>query len=151
MRVSMKGEYGVRAMLDVAERYGRGPVQSEAIARRQGISEAYLDQLLTLLRRAGLVRSVRGPKGGHELARPAGEITMMEVLSALEGSFLPTAPGGVNGANGANGARDLPSVRVQQELWQRVSEEARKILGSTTVHDLLERQHALTAPARYYI
>ena len=144
----MKGDYGVRAMLDLAERYGQGPVQSEAIARRQGISEAYLDQLLTLLRRAGLVRSVRGPKGGHELARPAGEITMMEVLSALEGSFLPTAPGGVNGAHGA---RDLPSVRVQQELWQRVSEEARKILGSTTVHDLLERQRALTAPARYYI
>jgi Rrf2 family transcriptional regulator, cysteine metabolism repressor len=83
MRLSMKGDYGVRAMLDLAERYGQGPVQSEAIARRQGISDAYLDQLLTLLRRAGIVRSVRGPKGGHELTRPAGSISLLEVLTAL--------------------------------------------------------------------
>ena len=148
MRVSMKGDYGVRAMLDLAERYGQGPIQSESIARRQAISEAYLDQLLTLLRRAGLVRSLRGPKGGHELARAPGEITLMEVLTALEGSFLPAGPAG---GNGMAGARDLPSVRVQEELWQRVADEARKILGGTTVHDLLERQRALTAPARYYI
>ena len=138
----MKGDYGLRAVLDLAERYGQGPVQSEAIARRQGVSEAYLDQLLTLLRRSGLVRSVRGPRGGHELARPASEITLMQVLSALEGNFLPAGP---------ESTQDLPSVRVQQELWQRVREVTQKILDSTTVHDLLERQRALAAPARYYI
>jgi Rrf2 family protein len=142
MRLSMKGDYGLRAVLDLAERYGQGPVQSEAIARRQGVSEAYLDQLLTLLRRSGLVRSVRGPRGGHELARPASEITLMQVLSALEGNFLPAGP---------ESTQDLPSVRVQQELWQRVREVTQKILDSTTVHDLLERQRALAAPARYYI
>ncbi len=136
----MKGDYGVRAILDLAERYGQGPVQSESIARRQGISEAYLDQLLTLLRRAGLVRSVRGPRGGHELARPADQISLLEVLSALEGSFLPAGPEG-----------DLPSVRVQQELWNRVREETRRILEGTTVQDLLDRQRALTTPARYVI
>src|SRR5919205_3574601 len=92
MRLSMKGDYGVRAVLDLAERYGQGPVQSEAIAKRQEISEAYLDQLLTLLRRAGLVRSVRGPRGGHELAKQADEITLMDVLTALEGSFLQVGP-----------------------------------------------------------
>ena len=138
----MKGDYGLRAVLDLAERYGQGPVQSEAIAKRQGVSEAYLDQLLTLLRRSGLVRSVRGPRGGHELARPASEITLMQVLSALEGNFLPAGP---------ESTQDLPSVRVQQELWQRVREVTQKILDSTTVHDLLERQRALAAPARYYI
>ena len=138
----MKGDYGLRAVLDLAERHGQGPVQSEAIARRQGVSEAYLDQLLTLLRRSGLVRSVRGPRGGHELARPASEITLMQVLSALEGNFLPAGP---------ESTQDLPSVRVQQELWQRVREVTQKILDSTTVHDLLERQRALAAPARYYI
>ncbi len=136
----MKGDYGVRAVLDLAERYGQGPVQSEAIARRQQISEAYLDQLLTLLRRAGLVRSVRGPRGGHELARPAETISILEVLNALEGSFLPSGPEG-----------DLPSVRVQQELWRRVHDETERILRETTVQDLLERQRALVAPARYYI
>lgn len=136
----MKGDYGVRAVLDLAERYGQGPVQSESIARRQQISEAYLDQLLTLLRRAGLVRSVRGPRGGHELARPAETISILEVLNALEGSFLPSGPEG-----------DLPSVRVQQELWRRVHDETERILCETTVQDLLERQRALHAPARYYI
>jgi Rrf2 family protein len=142
MRLSMKGDYGVRAMLDLAERYGQGPVQSEAIAKRQEVSEAYLDQLLALLRRAGLVRSVRGPRGGHALARPAGEITLTEVLGALEGSFLPAGP---------EGSAELPSVKVQQELWGRVREETKKILDGTTVDDLLERQRTLTAPARYYI
>jgi Rrf2 family protein len=138
----MKGDYGVRAVLDLAERYGQGPVQSEAIARRQEVSEAYLDQLLSLLRRAGLVRSVRGPRGGHELAKPADQITVLEVLNALEGSFLPTGP---------EKATDLPTVKVQQELWQRVRQQTEQVFGGTTVHDLLERQRALTAPARYYI
>ena len=153
MRLSMKGDYGVRAMLDLAERAGQGPIQSEAIARRQGISDAYLDQLLTLLRRAGLVRSVRGPRGGHELARAAGSITLMDVLAALEGDFLAVGPAGSASAGGgaANGAADLPTVRVQRELWGKVRAATEKLLAGTTVQDLLERQRALTAPARYYI
>ena len=142
MRLSIKGDYGVRAMLDLAERAGQGPVQSETIAKRQGISEAYLDQLLTLLRRAGLVRSIRGPRGGHELARPAAQISLTEVLTALEGDFLAVGP---------DSTADLPSVKVQQEVWRRVREETERILGGTTVQALLERQAELTAPARYYI
>ncbi len=141
----MKGDYGLRAMLDLAERYGQGPVQSESIAKRQDISDAYLDQLLTLLRRAGLVRSVRGPRGGHELVRPAGEITLMEVLTALEGDFLAI------GSPDATGAQELPTVRVQRELWQKVRAATEQVLAGTIVQDLLERQRTLTAPARYYI
>jgi Rrf2 family cysteine metabolism transcriptional repressor len=142
MRLSMKGDYGVRAVLDLAERAGQGPVQSEAIAKRQGVSEAYLDQLLTLLRRADLVRSVRGPRGGHELARPADEITLMDVLTALEGSFLKVGP---------DGTQDLPTVRVQQEVWQQVQQQTQKILESTRISHLLERQRAMGSPARYVI
>ena len=74
--------------------------------------------------------------------RPAGEISLMEVLTALEGSFLQIGP---------EGSQDLPSVRVQQEVWQKVHDEAHKILVSTSVHDLLERERALTAPPRYVI
>ena len=138
----MKGDYGVRAILDLAERFGQGPVQSEAIAKRQGVSEAYLDQLLTLLRRADLVRSVRGPRGGHELARPADQITLMDVLTALEGSFLKVGP---------DSNQDLPSVRVQQEVWQQVQQEAQRILESTRISELLERQRAMGSAARYVI
>src|SRR5215213_608058 len=114
MRLSMKGDYGVRAMLDLAERGGQGPIQSEAIARRQSISEAYLDQLLTLLRRAGLVRSTRGPRGGHELSRSPADITLTEVLGALEGDFLNIAP---------DTATELTSVKVQREIWDKVRSE----------------------------
>src|SRR6266542_1268329 len=142
MRLSMKGDYGVRAILDLAERYGQGPVQSEAIAKRQGVSEAYLDQLLTLLRRADLVRSMRGPRGGPELARPADQITLMDVLTALEGSFLKIGP---------DGNQDLPTVRVQQEVWQQVQKQTQKILESTAISDLLERQRAMGSAARYVI
>jgi Rrf2 family transcriptional regulator, cysteine metabolism repressor len=142
MRLSIKGDYGMRAMLDLAERAGQGPVQSEAIAKRQGISEAYLDQLLTQLRRAGLVRSVRGPKGGHELAKPAEQITLNEVLAALEGDYLAILP---------DPETDLPSVKVQREVWQRVRDAAETILDGMTLRALLERQTELAAPARYYI
>jgi Rrf2 family transcriptional regulator, cysteine metabolism repressor len=142
MRLSIKGDYGVRAMLDLAERAGQGPVQSEGIARRQAISEAYLDQLLTLLRRAGLVKSTRGPRGGHELARPPADITLTQVLGALEGDFLTIAP---------DTATDLASVKVQREVWQRVRAEAQRILDDMTLQALLDRQNELSAPARYYI
>jgi Rrf2 family transcriptional regulator, cysteine metabolism repressor len=142
MRLSIKGDYGVRALLDLAERAGQGPVQSEAIAKRQGISEAYLDQLLTQLRRAGLVRSVRGPRGGHELARDAAQITLDEALSALEGDYLDILP---------DPEADLPSVKVQREVWSRVRECAQSILQETTLLALLERQTEMTAPPRYYI
>ena len=142
MKLSMKGDYGVRAVLDLAERFGQGPIPSEAIARRQVISEAYLDQLLALLRRAGLVHSVRGPRGGHQLVRRPEELTLTEVLAALEGDFLPAGP---------ESGGDLPTVRVQQELWQRIRSETQRILDATTIHDLLRRQHDLTMPARYYI
>jgi len=147
----MKGDYGVRAMLDLAERSGQGPVQSEAIARRQGISEAYLDQLLTLLRRAGLVRSVRGPRGGHELARPSSEVSLLEVLTALEGDFLSMGPGSGSGGTGSDGGQDLPSVRVQRELWAQVRATTERLLAGTTLDALLERQRALSTPARYVI
>ena len=132
----------MRAMLDLAERAGQGPVQSEAIAKRQGISEAYLDQLLTQLRRAGLVRSVRGPKGGHELAKAAEQITLNEVLAALEGDYLAILP---------DAEADLPSVKVQREVWQRVRDAAESILDGMTLRALLDRQSELAAPARYYI
>ena len=87
MRISMKADYAVRAVVDLGHRYGQGLVQSAAIAQRQYIPEAYLDQLLTALRKAGIVRSIRGPQGGHELARPPEQITMEVVVSTARRTF----------------------------------------------------------------
>ncbi len=153
MRLSARSDYGVRAIIDLAERIGQGPVPSEAIARRQGISDTFLDQVLTLLRRAGIVNSTRGPRGGHVLARPPERVTMRAIIEAVEGdAFLPPVPDG-RGRAGApiDGAAVAPAVRVQQEVWEEVRAAVHRILDATTVADLLARQRDLTAPARYYI
>ena len=94
MRFSMKTEYGVRAIMELAALDGRAALQSGEIARRQRIPGPFLDQVLMTLRRSGFVRSVRGPHGGHLLARPAGEIRLDEVIACLEGSGTEPAPGG---------------------------------------------------------
>lgn len=89
MKVSARAEYGLRALIDLARHYGEGPVQSHEIAARQGLPEPYLNQLMTSLRRAGLVASKRGPMGGHALARSPQEISLREAFEVLEGSSAP--------------------------------------------------------------
>lgn len=89
MKVSTRAEYGIRALLELAARYGEGPVQTHAIAQRQGLPEPYLNQLMTTLRQAGLVTSKRGPAGGHTLARPPVAISLREAFSVLEGTTSP--------------------------------------------------------------
>ena len=89
MKVSARAEYGIRALIDLARHYGEGPVQSHDIARRQGLPEPYLNQLMAVLRRAGLVHSKRGPSGGHVLARSPESITVGEAFLVLEGSVAP--------------------------------------------------------------
>ena len=145
MKLSMRSDYGTRAVIDLARHYNQGPVQSADIAARQGIPEAYLEQLLTTLRKGGLVRSTRGPHGGHELARPPAEIRCADIIRALEGPLgLPDVSddGDVLAANRACGLR---------EVWQEVVAAAQRILEGTTVQDLVERQKARESRAMYYI
>lgn len=89
MKVSTRAEYGLRALIDLASHYGEGPVQSHEIASRQGLPEPYLNQLMTSLRRAGLVTSKRGPTGGHVLSRSPEAISLREAFDVLEGSSAP--------------------------------------------------------------
>jgi Rrf2 family transcriptional regulator, cysteine metabolism repressor len=144
MRVSTKGDYGVRALVELSHRYGEGPVQSAEIARRQCIPEPYLDQLLTTLRRAGFIRSVRGPQGGHALVRPPAEITLAEVIEALEGSLAP-----ISCLDDAVCSR--PGVCAQREVWERVHQATRRILSEVSINDLAEKEREATAAPRYYI
>src|SRR5690606_41229510 len=83
MRISSRGEYGVRALFDLAQRYGEGPIPLKQIAERQDVSDHYLEQLMGALRKAGLVVSVRGAQGGYELARPPEAITIGDVIRVL--------------------------------------------------------------------
>jgi len=89
MRLTTKGRYGLRAMVDLAQHHGRGPVPLKSIAERQAISEAYLEQLFATLRRAHLVRSIRGATGGYLLAQDPSQITVGDIIRALEGPVVP--------------------------------------------------------------
>lgn len=86
MKFSTKGRYGLRAVVELAARYGEGPVSLSAVAAEQGVSEAYLEQLMRSLKNAGLVSTARGKAGGYLLTKEPSEISVGEVLRALEGS-----------------------------------------------------------------
>jgi len=146
VRVSTKGDYGVRALTELAHRYGQGPVQSAEIAARQGIPEPYLDQLLTTLRRAGFIRSVRGPQGGHALIREPNEVALSEVMVALEGSLaaIPCVddPDACTKEGGC----------VQREVWERVRDATQEILDGVSIGDLAEKEREYSKNGgRYYI
>jgi Rrf2 family protein len=144
VKISMRSDYGARALLYLAERYGQGPVQSAEIAARQCLPEAYLEQLLTVLRRAGLIRSIRGPAGGHLLARPPSEVRLGEVIVALDGP-TPTLP-----CVDENGCRISPRCALA-EVWRDVDAAARGIVDAVSLTDLLERQRAAEQRIMYHI
>lgn len=137
MRLSTKGDYGVRALIDLALYGGSGPIQRSEIARRQQIPESYLDHLLAQLRRDGFVRSTRGPGGGHELARPAEEMCLLHVLECLEGSLAPLACL----------EDDVPehehnALCGQQWVWREIYDETRRRLQEVSIADLATRERS---------
>src|SRR6185437_4021914 len=136
MRVSMRADYGLRAMIDLAEHYGQGTVQSAQIAARQRISDPYLDQLLTALRKAGLVHSVRGPAGGHALARRPEQITLAEIVVALEG------PSTFVSCMQDQDTCQLGHGCAIQAIWREMEGASMRVLQTTTLAELAARQAA---------
>ena len=141
----MRSDYGARAIIDLARHYNQGPMQSAEIAARQAIPEAYLEQLLTTLRKSGLIRSTRGPHGGHELARGPADITFLDVVTALEGPLMP-----LDCLNDAVACVISPTCGMR-EVWQEVMAATRDILQRTTIEDLVERQKVRESRVMYYI
>lgn len=141
----MKVDYAVRALIELTDTFGAGTKQSADIAERWNIPAPYLDQLLTALRKAGLVTSVRGPQGGHTLARSASGITVREVFEALEGPLQPI-----------DCLEDNPRCSFSQscaiqDLWLEVQQSVSQLLASVTIADLAARQAERSRPAMYYI
>lgn len=134
MKVSTRAEYGIRALMDLAQHYGQGPVQSHDIARRQGLPEPYLNQLLVTLRRAGLVQSKRGPSGGHLLARSPDLVTVGEAFLVLEGSVAPWLC--VEEAETA--CIYAPGCGLRP-VWQAVKEATEQVLNRTTLADIVRQ------------
>jgi|Deesub1362A_J573_1020465.scaffolds.fasta_scaffold00169_18 Rrf2 family protein len=134
LSLSTRGEYGVRAMFEIAREYEKGPVSIKEIARRQGVSVPYLEQLLNRLRRAGLIRSQKGPGGGYVLIKRPDEITIGVILRVLEGPVALTnclAP--VSDRHRCS----LVKKCVARLLWQSLGEKIEEFLEGITLQDLL--------------
>ncbi|MCM3388038.1 cysteine metabolism transcriptional regulator CymR [Ureibacillus chungkukjangi] len=123
MKISTKGRYGLTIMIELAKHYGDGPIPLRQIAAEKGLSEAYLEQLVSPLRIAGLVKSVRGAYGGYLLALPPNQISAADVIKVLEGPIQP-----VEGIEN----EEVP----QQQLWMRIRDAVKNVLDTTSIEDL---------------
>jgi Rrf2 family transcriptional regulator, cysteine metabolism repressor len=139
MMFSTKAEYGVRVMVELARRAGGEPIPLAEIAANDGLPLAYLEHLVARLRKAGLVDSRRGSRGGYMLARPAGDITMAEVVEALEGSIAPIEciSQAADGSIVCSRESSADHVCPTKLLWTRVRFSIVNTLRETTLADLL--------------
>lgn len=135
MELLSKSEYALLALLELADYYPSGePLQIRQIATLQNIPKRYLEQLLTALRRGGLIRSIRGSKGGYILTRDPRRITILDALSCVEGLDPATSV--------KNTASKAVESEVIQEIWQEACEACNSVLQKYTLRDLCERRTA---------
>lgn len=133
MKLSTKGRYGLRALIDLALYSDEEAVSIQSISARQNISDSYLEQLMRKLKKEGLVLSVRGAQGGYKLAKPAGEISVGDVLRALEGSMDAVVCG--EGHNEHCQGEDLCVTRY---VWQRINKSIQETVDSIKIDQLVE-------------
>lgn len=149
MRLPTRPRYGLRTMLDVAIHQREGaPVLMREIAERQGISEKYLEHVVNGLRRAGLLRSVRGPRGGYYLGKPAEAITLLEIYEATDGEVLTLVC-----LEGERASCSRSSACVARSAWEGLGLAMKEYLGGINLQELVERQEELDAAGApmYYI
>lgn len=141
MKLTTKGRYAVTAMLDLAIHDGDGPVALADIAKRQGISLSYLEQLFARLRKGGLVRSVRGPGGGYQLGRDAGRIAVSDVIWAVDEMVDATRCAGRENCQGEERC-------LTHDLWHDLSHQIRDFLSGIDLAQLVERRRVREVAAR---
>lgn len=133
MRLTTKGRYAVTAMLDIALHHERGPVSVAEVAERQAISSAYLEQLFSKLKRAGLLRSVRGPGGGYELGRAPEAVSVSHIIAAVgEGVDATRCQGTADCQDGA--------TCLTHDLWTSLTERIDEFLSGVTLADLVAQR-----------
>lgn len=150
MRLSTKGRYGVKAMFDLAlNSSSEKTVTLRSIAERQGISEPYLEQLMSGLRKAGLIKSVRGAQGGYMLSSSPDKITVGDVIRTLEGSMAPTECVDES----ANFECNEASCCVTRMVWQKIKKSVDEVIDAITIQDMLEQYKKLSGKEfdMYYI
>jgi Rrf2 family transcriptional regulator, cysteine metabolism repressor len=145
MKLSTKGEYGLLAVIDLALHSGRGPVQSFQIAERQNIPKQYLDQLLLVLKKSGVIESSRGRLGGYQLARPAQNITLFDIVAALEGpienvNFLGKTP-----------QSRTAMQALLKDIWSDLISHTADILQKRTLEEFCDRHRRMQEQPMYHI
>ena len=139
MKLSTKGRYGLRALIDLALYSETEPVSINTIAERQGLSERYLEQLMALLKKNGIVKSIRGASGGYSLAKPASEISVGDILRALEGNLEPVDCGGLNPEEGCSAS----GTCVTKYVWQRINESITNTVDEIMLDQILAESHKM--------
>lgn len=137
LRLSTKGQYGVRAMFEIAKGYPDAPTTIKEISGRQDVSSAYLEQILNTLRRSGLIKSIRGPGGGYVLKRRPSEISIGAILRELEGPLAITSC-----LNPAEGCSRVESC-VTYLLWRGLGEKIEGFLDTIALEDLLREDELM--------
>ncbi|AKL95232.1 transcriptional regulator, BadM/Rrf2 family [Clostridium aceticum] len=145
MKLSTKGRYGLKAMFDLALHYGDGPIALKHIAERQEISDHYLEQLVAILRKAGLVKSVRGAQGGYMLASEPRNITVGDIIRTLEGPLAPSdcvmeeEPKNCEKAN----------YCATKMVWERIRDSVNEVIDSISLEDMLEDHNKIKNKDNY--
>lgn len=141
MKITTKGRYGLRALIDLAQYSEIEPVSISSIANRQGISERYLEQLMTMLKKAGLIKSIRGAGGGYVLAKDLTEISVGDVLRALEGNLEPvecTAFSQDDTCAASGGC-------VTKYVWQRINESINRTVDEISLEQLVSESKSVNS------
>lgn len=147
MKISTKGRYGLRALTDLAAHLEGEPVSLTSVAKRQNLSLNYLEQVFGTLRKAGIVKSIKGPQGGYLLTKAASEITVQEILEALEGKFS------IVDADQEQSEMDAVERAIQDLVWSQIDERVNSFLSECTLSQLVEeyRQRKDGEGIMYYI
>ena len=135
MKISTKGRYGLRAAIDLAMYGGDQAVSISEIALRQQLSESYLEQLMAKMRKADIVKSVRGAQGGYILSRPASEISVGDVLRSLEGDLRPVDCSALVNEGACSGA----DICITKYVWTKIDESINDTVNNITLQDLLDQ------------
>jgi Rrf2 family transcriptional regulator, cysteine metabolism repressor len=139
MKVSLRATYGILASVDLAMHLGTAPVQAKSIARRQAIPARFLEQVLHSMKKAGLVSSLRGAQGGYVLSKKPSEVSIAEILEALDGPLLPP----LGGAGRAQMRRLGKPELLLGKVWEQVYQAERQVLEAISVEKLAGQQRAL--------
>lgn len=136
LKLSTKGRYGLRALIDLALADENEPVSISSISARQEISERYLEQLMAMLRKAGLVKSIRGAGGGYVLAKPSAMISVGDVLRALEGNIEPVDCDGFSEKTDCESADSC----IAKYVWQKINDSINQTVDKIMISELIRRE-----------